>query len=178
MKKENKKKAQERRAVQRKKHARRSRVKRIVSIAVPVIVILILIGLIIVDAVKQSKSDESDTEAPVDIEDEADDFIVKESIDPSLITDTNVAVANGDVVNIDYVGYIDGVEFDGGNTYGMGTELEIGSGGYIDDFEEQLIGHYIGETVEVTASFPENYGVDELNGKEAVFDVVINGIYE
>lgn len=93
-------------------------------------------------------------------------------------TDTSLTVADGDTVNIDYVGYVDGVAFDGGNTQGAGTALTIGSGYYIDDFEEQLIGHHVGDSVEVTATFPENYGDEELNGKEAVFEVVINGIYD
>ena len=54
----------------------------------------------------------------------------------------------------------------------------IGSGTYIDNFEEQLIGVHPGDEVEVTVTFPDDYGVDDLNGKEAVFDVTVNGIYE
>ena len=49
---------------------------------------------------------------------------------------------------------------------------------YIDDFEEQLIGYHPGDTVEVVVTFPEDYGNEELNGKEAVFVTTINGIYE
>ena len=93
-------------------------------------------------------------------------------------TDTSLVVEDGDTVNIDYTGYVDGVAFEGGSTDGYGTSLTIGSGTYIDDFEEQLIGHNVGEEVEVNVTFPENYGNEELNGKDAVFDVVINGIYE
>ncbi len=93
-------------------------------------------------------------------------------------TDTSLVVADGDTVNIDYVGSIDGVEFEGGSTNGAGTSLTIGSGSYIDDFEQQLIGHNVGEEVEVNVTFPENYGNEELNGKDALFKVVINGIYE
>lgn len=93
-------------------------------------------------------------------------------------TDTSLTVEDGDTVNIDYIGYIDDVAFDGGSTDGMGTSLTIGSGQYIDDFEEQLIGHNVGEMVAVNVTFPEDYGVEELNGKEARFDVTINGIYE
>ena len=73
---------------------------------------------------------------------------------------------------------MDDVAFDGGSTDGNGEDLKIGSGTYIDDFEEQLVGHNVGENVQVTVTFPEDYGVEELNGKEAVFDVTINGIYE
>ena len=85
---------------------------------------------------------------------------------------------NGDTVNIDYVGTVDGVEFNGGSTNGAGTDLEIGSGRYIDDFEEQLIGSHPGDTVEVNVTFPEDYGNEDLNGQDAVFEVTVNGIYE
>lgn len=96
----------------------------------------------------------------------------------SYSTDTSLAVADGDTVNIDYTGYIDDVAFDGGSTDGAGTDLTIGSGSYIDDFEEQLIGCNVGDTVTVTVTFPEDYGDEDLNGKEAVFEVTINGIYQ
>lgn len=95
-----------------------------------------------------------------------------------LLTDTSLEVADGDKVNIDYVGTVDGVEFEGGNTNGTGTDLTIGSGSYIDDFEDQLIGAHPGDTVEVNVTFPEDYGNEELNGKDAVFTVTVNGIYE
>lgn len=96
--------------------------------------------------------------------------------------DENYEIKNGDMVDIDYVGSIDGVEFDGGNTHGQGTTLTIGSGSYIDDFEEQLIGHKPGETVDVYATFPEDYSKGQeskahLDGKEALFKVTINGVY-
>ena len=73
---------------------------------------------------------------------------------------------------------MDGEGISGGKTKGGGTGLVIGSGSYIDDFEDQLIGTHPGDTVEVTVTFPEDYGVEELNGKEAVFTVTVNGIYE
>ncbi len=95
-----------------------------------------------------------------------------------LLKDTSLEVKDGDKVNIDYVGKVDGVEFEGGNTNGMGADLTIGSGSYIDDFEDQLIGAHPGDTVEVNVTFPENYGNEELNGKDAVFTVTVNGIYE
>jgi len=95
-----------------------------------------------------------------------------------LLKDTALTVEDGDTVNIDYVGSVDGVEFEGGNTNGAGADLTIGSGSYIDDFEEQLIGSHPGDTVEVNVTFPDNYGNEELNGKDAVFTVTVNGIYE
>ena len=97
--------------------------------------------------------------------------------DTAYNTDTSLVVADGDTVNIDYVGTVDGVEFDGGSTNGAGTDLVIGSGSYIDDFEEQLIGAHPGDTVEVNVTFPDDYTAD-LAGQDAVFTVTINGIYE
>ncbi len=113
----------------------------------------------------------------------ADDFITLaayDSFNPFAPEGTEVKM--GDTVNIDYIGYadLDGngeVEpFDGGNTQGMGTNLEIGSASYIDDFEEQLIGHKKGDQVEVNVTFPEQYASEELAGKDARFDVTINEI--
>lgn len=95
-----------------------------------------------------------------------------------LVTDESVLVADGDKINLDYVGYVDGEAFEGGDTKGAGTELTIGSGSYIDDFEEQLIGYAPGARVEVNVTFPENYGNEKLNGKDALFNVTINGIYK
>lgn len=83
-------------------------------------------------------------------------------------------VKKGDTVNIDYVGKIDGVAFDNGTA--QGQSLTIGSGSYIEGFETGLIGANVGDTVTVHTTFPEDYGVDSLNGKEATFDVTINFI--
>ena len=85
------------------------------------------------------------------------------------------AVEDGYIANIDYVGKIDGVAFDGGSS--KGYNLLIGSGSFIDDFEEELIGVKVGETKDVTAKFPENYpNSPDLAGKEAVFTVTVNYI--
>ena len=97
---------------------------------------------------------------------------------PSYDTDSSLEVKDGDTVNIDYVGKIDDVAFDGGSTDGNGTDLVIGSGSYIDNFEEQLIGAHPGDKVEVKVTFPDDYQATDLAGKEAVFDVTVNGIYE
>ena len=115
---------------------------------------------------------------------EVTDDDVQSEID-SLLEDYTEEVPNmeretvlGDSVNIDYVGTVDGVEFEGGNTEGAGTDLILGTYTYIDDFEEQLVGHMPGETVKVEVTFPDDYGVDELNGKDAVFMTTINYINE
>lgn len=96
----------------------------------------------------------------------------------TLIEETDALIENGDKVNVDYVGSVDGVEFEGGSTKGNGSDIVIGSGNLIDDFEEQLIGHGVGDTVTVEVTFPEEYSNNpDLAGKDAVFEVVINGIY-
>lgn len=83
-------------------------------------------------------------------------------------------VKDGDTVNIDYVGKVDGVAFDNGSA--QGQSLKIGSGSYIDGFESGLIGAAVGKTVTINVTFPENYGSEELKGKDATFDVTINYI--
>lgn len=90
---------------------------------------------------------------------------------------TDRAAADGDTVNIDYVGTVDGVEFDGGSTQGQGTNLTLGSGAYIEGFEEQIVGHTPGETFDVNVTFPEDY-TEELAGKDAVFETTLNYINE
>ncbi len=89
---------------------------------------------------------------------------------------TDREVVDGDTLNIDYVGSIDGVAFSGGNTNGQGTEVTIGVTNYIEGFLDQLIGHLPGETFDINVTFPENYGKEDLNGKDAVFKVTINYI--
>ena len=88
---------------------------------------------------------------------------------------TGMAI-KGDKVNIDYVGTVDGKEFEGGNTKGAGTEITLGSSGYIDNFDDQIAGHSPGETFDVNVTFPENYKNDELKGKPAVFKTTLNYI--
>ena len=83
-------------------------------------------------------------------------------------------VATGDTAVIDFKGYVDDVAFEGGE--GKDYSLEIGSGTFIDNFEEQLIGAKAGDKVEVNVTFPENYGSEELNGKPAKFDVTVKEI--
>ena len=90
---------------------------------------------------------------------------------------TDRAVEDGDVVNIDYVGSVDGEEFSGGNTNGRGTLVTAGSDAYIDDFLTQIIGHTPGETFNVEVTFPDPYENNpDLAGKDAVFVTTINYI--
>ncbi len=83
-------------------------------------------------------------------------------------------VENGDTVNLDYSGSVDGVKFDGGTAENQ--ELVIGSGRFIPGFEEQLVGMTVGQTQNITVTFPEEYHAKELAGREAVFEVKINDI--
>ena len=87
-------------------------------------------------------------------------------------------IVEGDTAAIDYVGSVDGVEFEGGSTNGEGSKLEIGSGSFIPGFEEQLVGHKVGENFDINVTFPEDYQAEELAGKDAVFNITVNGIYE
>ena len=126
-----------------------------------------------------TETPEADATETPEVTEAADTTTTPEATEvPSYSTDTSLTVKDGDTVNIDYVGKIDGTAFDGGSTNGQGTDLEIGSGSYIDDFEDQLVGAHPGDEVEVTVTFPDGYDAADLAGKEAVFDVTVNGIYE
>ena len=97
---------------------------------------------------------------------------------------TDRAAAEGDTVNIDYAGSVDGVAFTGG-TY-SGYNLTLGSGSFIDGFEDQIVGHTPGETFDVNVTFPDGYSDSTdaegntvvLSGKKAVFSVTLNYISE
>ncbi|CCZ41949.1 trigger factor [Clostridium sp. CAG:122] len=84
------------------------------------------------------------------------------------------ATQDGDTVLIDFDGYVDGKQFEGGKADDY--SLVLGSHSFIDNFEEQLVGKNIGDDVEVNVTFPENYQAEELQGKPAVFKVKIKEI--
>ena len=84
------------------------------------------------------------------------------------------AAENGDTVVIDFVGSVDGVEFDGGK--GENHSLELGSGQFIPGFEDQLVGSKAGDEVEVKVTFPEDYQATDLAGKAAVFVTKVNEV--
>ena len=87
------------------------------------------------------------------------------------ITDDSVAAAMGDVCNINYEGFVDGVAFDGGK--GEDYPLKLGSGNFIPGFEEEIVGHKVGESFDVNVTFPTEYHAAELAGKAAVFKTQI-----
>ena len=182
MKKENRKAAQQRRAQERKKMERQRKTKKILSWVAGIVVVALLLLLVIFGDSLFSGSSSSDSTSSSSVNSESSAASGSSASDASsdssaYFTDTSLTVEDGDTVNIDYVGSIDGVEFDGGSTNGAGTDLTIGSGLYIDDFEEQLIGSHPGDTVNVNVTFPEDYQQEDLQGQEALFVVTINGIY-
>ena len=83
---------------------------------------------------------------------------------------------DGDTTTIDFEGFMDGTPFEGGK--GQGHKLELGSRSFIEGFEEQIVGHSIGDEFEVTVTFPEQYHAEDLAGKPAVFKVKLHEISE
>ncbi|MCI6795079.1 MAG: trigger factor [Lachnospiraceae bacterium] len=106
-------------------------------------------------------------------EEEVDSYIQSQAT-AEEVTDENAAVQDGDTVNIDYVGKIDGKEFDGGSA--QGSVLVIGSDTFIDGFEDGLIGMKKGETKDLNLTFPDDYGNTDVAGKAVVFTVTLNSI--
>ena len=92
------------------------------------------------------------------------------------IENINHLAENGDVTTIDYLGKIDGVAFEGGES--KNYQLKLGSKSFIDTFEQQLIGKKAGEELSIKVQFPENYHNQEFSGKNAEFDVKIHKIFE
>lgn len=84
------------------------------------------------------------------------------------------AVENGDIVNLDYSGSVDGIKFEGGTA--SNQELTIGSHSFIPGFEEQMVGMTVGETRDLNVPFPTDYHAKELAGKDSVFTVTVNKI--
>lgn len=102
---------------------------------------------------------------------------VKEQIEAAydLIEVTDRPVGVGDIVNIDYEGYMDGDQFQGGTA--KGTDLEIGSNQFIEGFESAIVGHKLGEEkFPIYVKFPDNYGSADLAGRPATFYITINKI--
>ena len=91
-----------------------------------------------------------------------------------MVVKEDGAVEEGDTVNIDFDGYVDGEQFEGGQADSY--DLEIGSGSFIPGFEEQLVGVKAGEEKDVNVTFPEEYHAEELSGKEATFKTKVNEI--
>ncbi len=112
--------------------------------------------------------------APVEVLDaEIEAEITKErEANARTITVDDRAVQKGDIISLDFDGYVDGKAFEGGKSEDY--ELTIGSGAFIPGFEEQLVGAEIGKELEVNVTFPEEYHAKELAGKAAVFKCRVN----
>lgn len=181
MKKENKKLAQELKA---KKRARDKKIKTLKNVAMfgtPVILGCAFIGLLIYVGVDEKNNDKkaNTTGTNTQINNEISTEPTTTAPTPVLNTEAGLEVTEGVTVNIDYTGYIDGEKFEGGSTEAYGpADLTIGSNSYIDGFEDGLIGHKVGETVELNLKFPDDYHNTNYAGKDVVFEVTINGIYE
>lgn len=102
---------------------------------------------------------------------------LQELVDANPVTiEVDRAAKEGDVVNIDFVGMKDGVAFEGGTS--QGYDLTLGSGSFIDGFEDGLVGTKKGQEVSLNLTFPEDYFQTDLAGQEVVFDVTINVVSE
>lgn len=123
--------------------------------------------------------DYKDLEVSVDAskevsEDEVTEKIERERKNLAELVIKEDAAENGDTVVIDFVGSVDGVEFDGGK--GDNFSLELGSGQFIPGFEDQLVGSKAGDDVEVKVTFPEDYQAEDLAGKDAVFATTVHEV--
>lgn len=94
----------------------------------------------------------------------------------STTNEVDRACALGDTVNINYTGRVDGAEFEGGSA--EDEEFVLGKGGYIEGFEDAIVGMAPGETRTIDVTFPEDYDKEELKGKPAQFDIQMNTVYE
>ena len=119
--------------------------------------------------IKVEKNVEAVTDEAVDAEVEA-----ARKRNARTIEVTDRVSAMGDIANIDYEGFVDGVAFDGGK--GEGHDLKLGSGSFIPGFEEQVAGHNVGEEFDVNVTFPTEYHASDLAGKAATFKTKINSI--
>ena len=121
------------------------------------------------------KNLEVSVEASKEVTDaEVDEKVERERNNLAELIVKEGAVELGDTVVIDFVGSVDGVEFDGGK--GENFSLELGSGQFIPGFEDQLVGAKAGETVEVNVTFPEQYQAEDLAGKDAKFVTTVHEV--
>ena len=182
MNKQNKKIAQEKRRIEREKAEKKAKVVNLLKFWVPVVaVVVIVIVLIWTSGGSSSKGTDGTEAASQTTESQASETQSSDSQTEAatLNTETDTVAENGDKVNIDYTGYMDGEKFEGGSTDGQGTDLVLGSGSYIDGFEDGVVGHKVGETFDLNLKFPDDYKTNtELAGKDVTFEVTLNGVYK
>ena len=180
MKKENRKMAQELRAKERAAAARRKKTQKIVITVLVLVAVAVVAAGIILTSTSVGKESSSSSESVVSASASSAGAVTgtSSSSEKKLDTTKGAVVQAGDTINLDYVGSVDGIEFEGGSTQGQGTDLTLGSGTYIDGFEEAVECHKVGESFDIHVTFPENYGNSDLAGKDAVFNITINGVYK
>ena len=128
--------------------------------------------------IKQYKGLEIEKVETIAVTDEDVEMSIQSDLE-TLATKTDItgrAAQLGDIAIIDFEGKKDGVAFEGGA--GTDYELELGSGQFIDGFEDGVVGHNIGETFDLNLTFPENYSSQELAGQAVVFTVTLKGLQE
>ena len=103
-----------------------------------------------------------------------DERLAQEQEKQARLIDVDTAAINGNTVTIDFVGSVNGEKFDGGSAENY--DLELGSGTFIPGFEDQLVGVKAGDVKDVVVTFPENYGAENLAGKEAVFACTVKAV--
>lgn len=168
----------ERKRIEREQARKQALIKRTLTI-VGIVVVAVLIVLAIVFGSMNSKKAQSSDDGSSTSTSATSGSSSSTGTDTStsssseMKTDTDYAVQSGDTVALDYAGKVDGVAFDGGTG---SYNLTLGSNSFIPGFEDQVIGHKVGETFDVTVTFPESYpNSPDLAGKEAVFTCKING---
>ena len=114
-----------------------------------------------------------DTEAPAQISSDDALLFIEENVLPNYLEETDEPAQEGFTVNIDFVGKMDGVAFDGGTAEDQ--TFVLGNGGYIEGFESGIVGMKAGETRDINVTFPEEY-TEELAGKDAVFTITMNSV--
>lgn len=107
---------------------------------------------------------------------EADKLIHNLQVQQATTSAGDKKIEDGDVVKIDYSGSVNGKKFEGGTA--TDAKLEIGSKTFVDNFEEQLIGHKKGEKFDIKVTFPADYQSEELKGKEATFAITVKDVYK
>lgn len=172
--------AQELRARERAAAARRKKTQKIVITVLVLAAVAVVAAGIILTSTSVGKESSSSSESVVSASASSAGAVTgtSSSSEKKLDTTKGAVVQAGDTINLDYVGSVDGIEFEGGSTQGQGTDLTLGSGTYIDGFEEAVEGHKVGESFDIHVTFPENYGNSDLAGKDAVFNITINGVYK
>ena len=204
MKKENKLQAKKKKQKQLKRARISKGIRTALWVAIPVLVVGIIVFLIVNGEVKSHYSfsdglNDDGTIKGVNVEDyvtlgdysnmtaKRSELVTEEEIEKQIQADLDAnkvlnkestnTIADKDKVSIDFKGMVDNEEFEGGTS--TDYEVEIGSGTLIDDFEQQLIGHKVGDEFNVEVTFPNDYASNRsLEGKDAVFAVTIKGIYE